>query len=150
MKERYSKFLFSAFAVLLSIGVFADSPIYEVSGVISDRKTGKNIQEVKVQLERNGEVIIETKTKADGTFVIRIPENDMALGSIKVRVLKRGYKSQIFNTIPGTTNTLDVQLEKLKAIPIMVPKKSPTGQYIIVQNSQPAQFSISNSALTLE
>jgi hypothetical protein len=150
MKERYSKFLFSAFALLLSIVVLADSPIYEVSGVISDRKTGKNIQEVKVQLERDGEVIIETKTKADGTFVIRIPENDMALGSIKVRVLKRGYKSQIFNTIPGTTNTLDVQLEKLKAIPIMVPKKSPTGQYIIVQNSQPAQVSISNSALTLE
>lgn len=134
MKEYYSKIILSVFALLLCLGVFADSPLYEVTGVISDKKSGKNIQEAKVQLERNGEIIIETKTKADGTFVIHVPEDDMELGKIKVRVLKRGYKSQIFNAIPGTDNNLNVQLEKLKTVPIMVPKKSPTGQYIIVQS----------------
>lgn len=150
MKDRYSKFLFSALAVLLCLGVFADSPVYEVSGVISDRKTGKNIHEAKVQLERDGEIIIETKTKADGSFVIRVPESDMALGSIKVRVLKRGYKSQTFIAVTGATNALNVQLEKLKTVPMMVPKKSPTGQYIIVRNIQSRQLPISNSAVMLE
>jgi hypothetical protein len=142
MKDHSAKFIYSALAILLCLGVFADSAFYEVSGVISDRKTGKNIYEVKVQLERNGEIIIETKTKEDGTFVIRAPESDMAHGKIEVRVLKRGYKPQILSAIPGTKNNLNVQLEKLKAVPIMVPKKSPTGQYIIVQNIQ--QQSLSN------
>lgn len=118
--------------------------------MISDRKTGKNIHEAKIQLERDGEIIIETKTKADGSFVIRVPESDMALGTIKVRVLKRGYKSQIFSAIPGTNNNLNVQLEKLKTVPMMVPKKSPTGQYIIVQGVQQQSLSNYKTAQSIE
>ncbi len=105
--------------------------------MISDRKAGKNIQEAKVQLERDEEIIIETKTKADGTFVIHAPENDIVGGgTIKERVLKRGQNPQIFNAVPGTNSSLDGQHEKLKTVPVMVPKKSPNGQYIMVQNIQ--------------
>ena len=150
MKGHCSKFLFGALAVLLCLGVFADSLVFRVSGVISDRKTGKNIHEAKVQLERDGEIITETRTKADGSFFIRVPETDMSPGSLKVHVLKRGYKPQSFSAVQGATNALDVQLEKFKTVPIMVPKKSPTGQYIIVRNIQLRQVPISNIAVMLE
>lgn len=147
MKKYFSNILLFVFSTLLSSAVFAEPLVYEVSGVISDKKTGENIKQAQIQIERNGEIIQQTTTKADGTFVLRLSEtNNTMPDKIKVRVLKRGYKSQTFNTIPGSDAHLHVQLEKLKAIPIMVPKKSSTGQYIIVHNT--TQYELSLDTIT--
>ncbi|MCT4623785.1 MAG: carboxypeptidase-like regulatory domain-containing protein [Schleiferiaceae bacterium] len=132
MKKLYLKITLLFFIVMLAENCFADSPVFEFSGTISDKKSGKMIENAKVQLERNGEVIIETNTKKDGSFMIRLPEEDIEKGTLKVRVRKRGYRTEEINAIPNVKNRLNIQLEKVKAIPIMVPKKSPTGQYIIV------------------
>ena len=145
MKNYYLK-VFLFFSVMSCINfAYAEDPSFEFSGTISDKKSGKSIADAKVQLERNGEVIIETSTKKDGSFTIRIPEEDMDKGAqLKVRVRKMGYRTEEINAIPNVKNTLNIQLEKLKAVPIMVPKKSPTGQYIIVStymdNNNPRSF----------
>ena len=114
--------------------LFAENPVYEFHGKVSDKKTGKSIGDAKIQLERNGEIIVEISTNVDGSFIIKIPQDEMKLEALKIRVKKRGYRTQEMNTIPTLKNSFEIHLERNKAIPIMVPKKSSTGQYIIVQN----------------
>lgn len=110
----------------------ADVPVFEVSGKISDKLSGKYIKEARIYLERDGEIVSETYSRGDGTFFIKIPEGDMGKGNIKVKVRKPGYRTEILLAIPDSKNTFEVQLERTKAVPIMTPKRSSTGKYIIV------------------
>lgn len=114
----------------------AAPPVYEVSGTVSDKISGKVLENAKIYLVRNGEILIETSSNKDGSFVLKIAEDDLEKGNIKVQVRKAGYRTEVINTAPGLNSQLTIQMVRSKTVPIMVPKKSPTGQYIIV-HTQP-------------
>ena len=125
-----------AFLLFLSsnIGLCASKqPSYEVRGVVSDKTSGAMLEEAHVYLEKNGEVILETISKKDGSFTLKVSADPLSMENIQLRVKKRGYKTEMVFTLPGS-DQVQVQLEPSKSIPIMIPKKSPTGQYIIVYN----------------
>ena len=116
-------------------GIYAgnDQPGYEVKGIVSDKKSGEMLPEAHIYLEQDGEVLYETVTKKDGSFSMKVTLDPMNIENIQIRVKKIGYKTEMISTLPGS-DQVQVQLEPSRTIPIMIPKKSPTGQYIIVQN----------------
>ncbi len=136
MKLTYRKLISSFILAFWSVVAVADPPVFEVSGTISDKISGKTIANAKVFLVRNGEVLLETTTNKEGSFVLKFAEDDLDKGSIKVQVRKMGYRTEIVNTAPGLNHQMSILLTRAKSVPIMVPKKSPTGQYIIVKAEQ--------------
>jgi len=132
MKQKTRKLISILFCALCGFSAMAEPTEFEVSGTISDKISGKNLVDAKVFLVRNGEILLETTTNKDGSFVLKIAEADLEKGAIKVQVRKTGYRTKMINTAPGINNKLSIQMVRTKTVPIMIPKKSPTGQYIIV------------------
>lgn len=129
----YNKILTLLF-VLISFRGISDNPSgYEIRGIVTDLESGKVLTNANVYLEVDGEILLQMKTKNDGSFSFKLSIEELKAEGVKVRIEKRGYHSENRLAIPGSDLDLNIQLKaKPRQVPIMVPRTSPTGQYIIV------------------
>ncbi len=99
-----------------------------IKGAVLDAQMRDGIVDVIVTVEKNGQVIESTKTKADGTFELKFTNTDGRLDKLQVTIQKKGFKSQRMAPLPGNNQNVQILLNKrLHPIPLLNSKMgSPT------------------------
>lgn len=89
------------------------------SGIVSE-SSGKAVQGATISIEHNGQIIQSAESDAEGNFSIKMEGPFTRLDQLKVKVQKKGYRSQ--NLIPLDCDNKSIEVELHRAsppIPIM-------------------------------
>lgn len=90
-----------------------------LSGIISD-PSGKAVSGATISIEKNGQIIHSTETNAGGEFSIQMEGPLGRMDELKLKIEKKGYRSQQLVPMLCPKKNLEVELQKLPTpIPIM-------------------------------
>ena len=114
------KFAILSLIFLLPILTWAhgDKLPFSFSGIIEEAG-GKAVSGAVISIEHNGQVIQSTKSDAEGNFKIEMEGPFSRPDQIKVRIQKKGYRSEYVVPI-NCNSTMEIELERVPTpIPLM-------------------------------